>query len=77
MKKKAAQRHVIHLFRWPDRMEAGKWIYREESRDVILMAVADGYAMVRRPRCVPYVALLREIEDGAMNPPPAPLEHTR
>lgn len=32
-----------------------------EDREVKLMAIADGYAMVRRPRCMPYVCRVRDL----------------
>ena len=35
-----------------------KWI---DEREVIVMAVVGRYAMVRRPRCGPYVCLVREL----------------
>lgn len=39
----------------------GRWVRSEEDRDVIVMAIGGRYAMVRRPRAVPYVAPLKEL----------------
>lgn len=36
--------------------------WEDERRDVRVMAVAEGYAMVRRPGAVPYVCHVQEIE---------------
>lgn len=41
---------------------AGKFVNIIQKRDIKVMAVADGYAMVRRPRAMPYAAPLMEIE---------------
>jgi len=39
----------------------GKVSVRLEDRGVRIMAVADGYAMVRRSRCFPYVCGVDEL----------------
>lgn len=51
----------IHRCTQPDAYRGGKWTFRTEDRDVILMAVVDKWAMVRRPRCVPYVCPASEL----------------
>lgn len=56
------KRKAVHRLRVPERFELHKWIYREEIRDVTVLAIVDGWAMVRRPRAVPYVAPLKELE---------------
>ncbi len=51
----------------PDRFVGGKWFSRIEEFEVTVMAIADRYAMVRRPGCVPFVEPeqnLREKEDA-------------
>ena len=37
--------------------------YKEEQSEVNVMAVADGYAMVRKPRCMPFVCTLKELRE--------------
>jgi hypothetical protein len=39
----------------------GKWARALERREVTVMARADGYAMVRRKGCLPYVAPEKEL----------------
>lgn len=64
--RKSIGKRVIHKSKLPDTYDHKTgWTYSEESRDVILMAVSGSWAMVRRPRCVPYCAPLREIEHHA------------
>lgn len=43
----------------PDRYDGKKWHYREDRWPVKLMAVADGYAMMRRKNGSPYVELVK------------------
>lgn len=50
-----------HTIQHPKIFIAGKWIYETEKREVILMAVSGKYAMVRRPRCVPYVCSTKDL----------------
>ena len=52
---------AIHVVRKPASLRAGKWEYGIEERDVFVMARVDGYAMVRRPGCLPYVAPEEEL----------------
>ena len=40
---------------------AKEFVREKVRREVIVMAVADGYAMVRRPRCLPYVVQAKEL----------------
>jgi len=39
----------------PDSLEAEGWVNKTEEFEVLLLAIADGYAMVRRKGCVPFV----------------------
>ena len=57
-----AKQKAVHRLLIPERFDSRKWIYREEIRDVIVMAIIGEWAMVRRPRCVPYTAPKKEIE---------------
>ncbi len=41
----------------------GKWSEEIERRVVRVMAIAEGYAMVRQKGCIPYVAPLKELEE--------------
>jgi hypothetical protein len=33
-----------------------------DKRDVYILAISEGYAMVRRPRCMPYVCKESEVK---------------
>ena len=52
---------ATHLYRRPTHMEAGKWVYAEDRRKVRVMAIADGYAMVRLKGAMPYVCPIKEL----------------
>ena len=39
----------------------GRWVKKITSVPVEVMARADGYAMVRRPKCAPFVVLEKEL----------------
>jgi hypothetical protein len=54
-------RHVVHRKISPHSFSAGKWTYDTEDRDVILMCVVGAWAMVRRPKCAPYVCYASEL----------------
>ena len=43
-------------------IKRGLRIRWDEHGDVVVMAVADGYAMCRRPRCAPFVVSVKELE---------------
>lgn len=43
-------------------VEMGNFVRKTDPREVRVMAVAEGYAMVRRKGCMPYVASTKEIE---------------
>lgn len=51
----------VHVCVRPDKFDGKKWSYFTEGRVVILMAVAKGFAMVRRKGCMPYVCQLKEL----------------
>ena len=53
--KRATHRYVQPI------IENGKWSRRFDDRDVVVMAVAGRYAMVRLPRAMPYVASISEM----------------
>lgn len=55
-------KHCVHRASNPVNLVNGKWQYKVEMRDVILMARSGTWAMVRRPRCAPYVCLIRELQ---------------
>lgn len=46
-------------------VKGGKFVDSVDRREVRLMATSGIYAMVRRPKGMPYVAPLREIEEAA------------
>lgn len=51
----------------PDKFEGGKWSYKTRQLEVTVLAIADKYAMVRRPGCVPFVAREKDLHDGELN----------
>jgi hypothetical protein len=55
-------KRVIHVCESPVAFVQSKWTYATERREVILMAVSKSWAMVRRPKAVPYVCQVRELE---------------
>lgn len=54
-------RHLVHNSRGVE-VEGGRFVNTIDRRDVVLMAIVGGYAMVRRPRAMPYVASVNELE---------------
>lgn len=56
-------KHVSHIAKTPVSFnyKTKKWTHSIEIRDVILMAFANGYAMVRRPKCLPYVCDVKDL----------------
>ncbi len=57
---KMAGKHVIHIAKNPE-IKGGEIVWNAENRDVVIMATANFYSMVRRPGCIPYVASNDEI----------------
>lgn len=45
----------------------GQWEYELMRYDVRVMAVADGYAMVRRRGCIPFTELVKNLEKWAVS----------
>ena len=43
--------------------DGGLWVKQQESRIVEVMAIAQGYAMVRLKGCAPYVAYFADLKD--------------
>jgi hypothetical protein len=52
------------ILKTPDSRKGGKWTYITNETEVTVMAIADGYAMVRRPRCVPVVVKMVDIKEA-------------
>ena len=57
-----AQR-MIHRVSTPVSCDGKKWKYETEDRDVVVLAIVGKYAMVRRPRCLPYVADVKDLHE--------------
>lgn len=53
-------RHIVHRVFSP-RPLTGEWNRDYENRDVVLMAVSGAWAMVRRPGCIPYTVMVKEL----------------
>ena len=43
--------------------EGGLWVKQQESRAVEVMAITQGYAMVRLKGCAPYIAEFSDLKD--------------
>jgi FPC/CPF motif-containing protein YcgG len=57
--KKVIFRHTI-----PIKFDGKKWTYSFDEHEVIVMAVVDGYAMIKRPGCMPFVVNAKDLEQG-------------
>lgn len=53
--------HVVHRKISPCMKPGGGWGKESEDRDVVLLAISDEWAMVRRPKCAPYVCYASEL----------------
>lgn len=53
---------ATHIHIQPIRLTLGGWEYETQRRSVRVMAVAEGYAMVRLKGAMPYVCSIKEIE---------------
>lgn len=53
---------IIYNRPMPDAFRGGKWIYKNYKREAKVMAIADGYVMLRHPRCMPYIESLKDLE---------------
>jgi hypothetical protein len=42
-------------------MERGRWVYETQRVEVRVLAEAEGYAMVRRPRAMPFVVSMKSL----------------
>lgn len=51
----AKKKKMMLIRERPISFSDGKWHYERQKFEVIVMSVVDGWAMVRRPRCVPFV----------------------
>lgn len=62
--KRKAKRHqkAIHVHTSPENFKDGKLIYKTEEWEVRIMAIAEGYAMVRRLGCMPYICNIKELK---------------
>lgn len=52
---------AIHHHPYPSVIN-GKWKTLIDHRKVVVLSVTGNYAMVRRPRAMPYVAPIKELE---------------
>ena len=49
----------------PDKFDGKKWSYKTELHEVEVMAVADGFAMVRIKGYAPYICQVKDIQEIA------------
>lgn len=54
-------RHVVHRKISPRLKPGCGWMKETEDRDVVLMALVGAWAMVRRPKCAPYICFASEL----------------
>ena len=54
-------KHAIYRHTRPVGFKEGKWIYETSEWQVRVMATAEGYAMVRRPRAHPIIVREKEL----------------
>jgi hypothetical protein len=52
---------VIRSQTFPVRYENGKWVNETIEYEVRIMSIAEGYAMVRRKRCLPFACSVEEL----------------
>ena len=48
-------------------VRGGKFVEEREEMEVRIMAIAEGYAMVRRKGCLPFVCMEKELEEQNEN----------
>ena len=46
----------------PDKFLNGEWTYKTTQFEVKVMATAEGYSMVRRSGCMPFVCRAKDLE---------------
>ena len=54
---------VVHQTKQPISYKNEKWTYEKVTREVMLMAVYDRFAMVCVPKCAPYVCYVKELKE--------------
>lgn len=57
-------KRAIHHVRHPQSFASGRWTFSDEYRAVTVLAISGKWAMVRRPRAMPYVASVSELTDA-------------
>ena len=63
MDRKPLKKLAIHHDKRPVSFNGKKWSYKTTLKNVEVMAIADGWAMVRLPKCAPYVCEEKELEN--------------
>ena len=53
---------AVHKDRQPISFNGKKWLYKTTLRNVEVMAIADGWAMVRLSKCAPYLCEEKDLE---------------
>ena len=59
--KSPALKKMILTQTHPVAFKDGEWTYETQRFPVRVMAVAEGYAMVRRPRAMPFVCHIKDL----------------
>ena len=59
---KRSSKKMIWVNKMPKKYEKGEWKYDIEKIEVIVMTIIEGYAMVRRKGCMPFVVLANKLE---------------
>ncbi len=53
---------AVHKHLQPISFNGKKWLYKTTLRNVEVMAIADGWAMVRLSKCAPYLCEEKDLE---------------
>ena len=64
-------RKAIYTIKTPTHYINGEWQYKIEEVEVSVMAIVDGYAMVRRKWCLPFVCKATELRQDDHSSIPA------
>lgn len=63
MDKNTLKKLAIHHHKRPISFNGKKWLYETTLKNVEVMAIAGGWAMVRLPKCAPYVCEEKELRN--------------
>ena len=59
-----AKDKAIWLCTRPTAFNGSKWSHETTEIEVRIMAIVDGYAMIRRKGCIPFVCSVKELKEN-------------